>query len=183
MISDGNKFIEVKLIKLYTSPNFYECMYNYKYSYMKNQYYYSYTCMYLCLINMKVLKFKDFMKKIKLINDTMNESELQIIYNYPIYPRDSKIYSDKGFINIDNGSQGGTHWTCFIGEDNKSYYCESFGGQPDKVLLKQLPKPIIYLNYYIQDITSKLCGSYCLYSFYLIERMNYYDAILKMYFN
>ena len=50
-------------------------MYNYKYSYMKNQYNYSYTCMYLCLINMKVLYFKDFMKKIKLKNDTMNESE------------------------------------------------------------------------------------------------------------
>ena len=35
-------------------------------------------------------------------------------YNYPIYPRDSKTNSDKGFVNIDNGSQGGTHWTCFI---------------------------------------------------------------------
>ena len=44
----------------------------------------------------------------------MNESELQRVYNYSIYPRDSKIYSDKGFVNIDNGSQGGTHWTCFF---------------------------------------------------------------------
>ena len=40
---------------------------------------------------MKVLIFKDFMKKYNLKNDTMNESELQRIYNYPIYPRDSKI--------------------------------------------------------------------------------------------
>ena len=112
----------------------------------------------------------------------MNESELQRVYNYPIYPRDSKIYSDKGFVNIDNGIMGGTHWTCFIVKDNKSFYFDSFGGQPDKFLIKQLPKPIIYHNYKIQDINSRLCGSYCLYFFYLIERINYYDTILKMYF-
>ena len=131
---------------------------------------------------MKILNFKDFMKKHKLKNDTMNESQLQKIYNYPIYPRDSKIYSDKGFVNIDNGSQRGTHWTCFIVKDNKSYYFDSFGVQPDRFLLNQLAKPIIYHNYKIQDIDSQLCGSYCLYFFYLIERMNYYDTILKLVF-
>ena len=131
---------------------------------------------------MRILYFIDFKKKYNLKNDTMNESQLQRIINYPIYPRDSKIYSDKGFLNINNGSMGGTHWTCFYIKDNKSYYFDSFGGQPDKFLLKQLPKPIIYLNYKTQDINSKLCGSYCLYFFYLIERMNYYDAILKLVF-
>ena len=95
---------------------------------------------------MKVLNFKDFMKIYKLKNDTMNESQLQEVYNYPIYPRDSKIYSDKGFGNIDYGSMGGSHWTCFILKDNKSYYFDSFGGQPDKFLLNQLPKPITYQN-------------------------------------
>ena len=132
---------------------------------------------------MKILNFKDFMKKYNLGNDTMNESELQRVYKYPIYPRGSKIYSDKGFINIDNGSQGGTHWECFYIKGNRSYYFDSFGGQPVKFLLNQLPKPIIYHNYKIQDKNSKLCGSYCLYFFYLIERMNYYDTILKMYFD
>ena len=53
---------------------------------------------------MKVLNFKDFMKKYNLKNDTVNESQLQKIYKYPIYPTDSKLHSDKGFINIDNGS-------------------------------------------------------------------------------
>ena len=33
---------------------------------------------------MKILIFKDFMKKCK--KNTMNESELQKIYKYPIYP-------------------------------------------------------------------------------------------------
>ena len=130
---------------------------------------------------MKVLNFKDFMEKYNLKNDTMNESQLQKIYNYPIYPKNSHIYSDRGFVNIDDGSQGGSHWTAFIIKD-KSYYFDSFGGHPDKFLLNQLPKPITYHDYKIQHINSKLCGSYCLYFFYLIERMNYYDAILKMYF-
>ena len=89
--------------------------YNHKYSFMNNKYNYNYNC-----INMKDLNFKDFMKKYNLRNDTMNESELQRVYNYLIYPRDSKIYSDKGFVNVDNGSQGGTHWTCFIVKDKKS---------------------------------------------------------------
>ena len=60
---------------------------------------------------MKVLTFEDFMKKYNLKNDTMNESQLQKIYKYPIYPRDSKILSDKGFVKTDNGSMGGSHWT------------------------------------------------------------------------
>ena len=132
---------------------------------------------------MKILIFTDFVKEYNLKNDNMNESELQRVYKYPINPRESKLYSERGFVNIDNGSQGGTHWTCFIGKDKKSYYFDSFGGAPDNFLFNQLPKSIICHNYEIQDINSKLCGSYCLYFFHLIERMNYYDAISKMYFN
>ena len=117
------------------------------------------------------------MKKYNLKNDTMNESQLQRVCHYPIYPKDSKIHSNRGFVKIDNGSQGGTHWTCFIVKDNKSFYFDSFGGQPDEFLVNQLRKPTIYHIYKIQDINSKLCGSYCLYYLYLIERMNYYDTI------
>ena len=131
---------------------------------------------------MTILNIKDFMKKNNSKNDTMSESQIKKIYNSPIYPKGSKTYSDKCFVNIDNGSQGGTHWTCFIVKVNKSYHFDSFGGQPDKFLLNQLPKPTIYHNYKIQDTNSKLCGSYCLYNFYLIERMNYYNTILKLVF-
>ena len=48
------------------------------------------------------------MKKYNLKNHTKNELELQRVYKYPLYPRDSKIYSDKGFNIIDNGSMGGS---------------------------------------------------------------------------
>ena len=104
------------------------------------------------------------------------------MYNYPLYPRDSKKNSDKGFVNIDNGSQGGTHWRCFIVKDKKSLHFDLFGGQPDQFLLKQLPKPTTYHNFKKQDMDSKLCGSSCLYFCYLIERMKYYDTILKLLF-
>ena len=57
-------------------------------------------------MNMKIINFKDFMKKCKLKDYTLNESQLQKIYIYPINPRDIKINSDKGFVNKDNGSQG-----------------------------------------------------------------------------
>ena len=114
---------------------------------------------------MKVLNFKIFMKKHRLKDDTMNESELQRIYKYPFYPRDSKIHSDRGIINIGNYENGGSHWCAFYIKDNKSFYFDSFNGAPDKFLLNQLPKPIVYHNYKIQNIYSKLCGSYCLYFF------------------
>ena len=49
-------------------------------------------------------------------------------------------------------------------------------------LLDQLPKPITYHENKFQYRNSKLCGSNCLYLFYLIERMNYYDTTLKICF-
>ena len=60
LISDGNKLIEGKVI------------------YFINEYY---------NINMKVLNFRGFMKNYKLKNDTMNELELQGVYNYPYIPQ------------------------------------------------------------------------------------------------
>ena len=92
----------------------------------------------------------------------MSKSELKKVYNNSIYSRDSIITTGKRFINIDNGRMGGTHWTCFSIEDNKSIYFDSFGGSPDEFLFNQLSKPITYHDYKIQDINSNLCGTCCL---------------------
>ena len=51
---------------------------------------------------MKALNFKGYMKKYNLRKKTMKELQLQKIYTYPIYSRYSIIYSDRGFVNIDN---------------------------------------------------------------------------------
>ena len=56
------------------------------------------------------MNFNDFFKKYNLKDNTMIEIELQRVYIYPIYPRDSKIYRDRVFVDIDNGSQGGSQW-------------------------------------------------------------------------
>ena len=62
---------------------------------------------------MKVLKFKDFVKK-KLKNDTTVESHLRRVYSHPISSRYSKIYSDKGIVIIDDGSQEGLTGLVFL---------------------------------------------------------------------
>ena len=91
------------------------------------------------------------MKKYNLKNDTMNKSELQRVYNYPINPRDSKIYTDKCFVNIGDGSQGRKNWTCFIMQDNKSFYFDRFGFQPQKLYINKYlhQKLIINIKYKI----------------------------------
>ena len=76
-------------------------------------------------------------------------------------------------------NSGGSHRCAFHVKNNESFYFDLFGGQP-VVFLNQLSKPITYHNYKIQDIKSKLCGPHCLYFFHLVEKMKYYDAILKM---
>ena len=86
--------------------------YNFKYNYKKIFY----------NIKRKILDFRDFMEKHNLRNATMNEGELERVYNCHIYPRDCKILSERGFVNLDKGSQGCTHWTCFYIEDNRSLY-------------------------------------------------------------
>ena len=98
-------------------------------------------------INVKVLNIEIFMRKFSSKNDTMKGSELQRYYNYPIYPRVSKIITDKGFINLDDGRMEATPWGCFTVKDNNFYYSDNCGGQPGKFLLKQISKPIIYHNY------------------------------------
>ena len=42
---------------------------------------------------------KNFDKIYNLTNISMIESQLQKIYKIPVYPGDSKLYSDKGFVD------------------------------------------------------------------------------------
>ena len=89
-------------------------------------------------------------------------------YNFPIYRKGSGETTKTGLKNIDNRQMGGTHWTCFYIKHNRSIFFDSFGGQPDTFLPNQLPESIIYQNHEIQDIKSRLRGTYCFQFFYLI---------------
>ena len=95
---------------------------------------------------MTTVNLKYFVKKCKFKDAAMNEIDIQKLYNYHMYPTESILTTNKGFINIENGAQGGTHWTCFHVKHSKSFYFESFSGQSEKVLNKQLPKPIAFHN-------------------------------------
>ena len=70
---------------------------------------------------MTIANYEVFVKNYKLKDITMNESDLQRVQNYHIYLRDSKITTDKWFVNIDNGQMGGTHWTSFSFKNSKSF--------------------------------------------------------------
>ena len=59
------------------------------------------------------------MKECNLIVDTMTKRELKNMYKYSIYPKDSRNFTDKRFVEIDNGCIGLTQWTCFYMKDNK----------------------------------------------------------------
>ena len=89
----------------------------------------------LKLFEMTKHNFKDFLKKYNVKNDTVNESEIQIVYNFPMYRRASMKTADEIFVNVDNGKMDGTHCVCYYIKDNKSFYFHSVGGQPDKNLL------------------------------------------------
>ena len=43
---------------------------------------------------MEIIFFEDFMENYNIKNILFNELDLQKFFNYPIYPRDSKIYCE-----------------------------------------------------------------------------------------
>ena len=96
------------------------------------------------------------------------------------YIIETKTTTNNGFVNIDNGTMGGIHWVCFYKKFRKSNYFVSFGGPTNISVLKQLPEPITFPNLKSQDTKSRLCGKYCLHFLHRLERLVYYDALMKM---
>ena len=66
-------------------------------------------------------------------------------------------------------------------KDIKSYYFGSFGDPVDTFLLQQLPKPITFHSYEVRDINNRLCSVFCLDVLHLIERIDPYNAVLKLF--
>ena len=120
-----------------------------------------------------------FAKKCNLKDITMNKTVLKKIINYFLFPKDSETINSKRFVNIDDGHWGGSSLTCFYMKSSNSYFFDSFIGSLDRFLLQQLTKPSIFHNHKYQDIYSNLCGVYCLYFFFLIERIDYRSTSLK----
>ena len=80
------------------------------------------------------------------------------------------------FIKINAGS------TSHAGSAKKKNYFDLISGILDKFLLQQLPQPINTHIFNYQDTDNKLCGVFCLYFYYLIERIDYRKVVSKIYF-
>ena len=52
---------------------------------------------------MEILNLKTLCRNITQKNDTMNELGFKRVYSFFVYPKGSKMNSDKRFVNIDNG--------------------------------------------------------------------------------
>ena len=89
---------------------------------------------------MTTLTFKGLMKRDGLNDDVLTESDSKKIYKFSIYLRDSKIKTNKSFINIDIGNMGGSHLTCFYIQDKNSSSLMSYGGPPVIISLHHLSK-------------------------------------------
>ena len=64
-------------------------------------------------------------------------------------------------------------------KQKKFCYFDCFGGSADKFLHNQRPQSITFQSFKIRDVNSKICGTFCLYFFFLTERMDQNNAVLK----
>ena len=90
----------------------------------------------------------------------MEENGLTRKLNVSVYTRDSKTITPQRLVNIDNGEQSGTHWTCF---QMKNIFFDSIEVSPEKISPEQVSKSIVSDNYNIQNINTRLCGLNCSY--------------------
>ena len=94
-----------------------------------------------------------------------------------IYSRDGlpkKIRKECGIINLNDMTGPGTHWVCYRNIDNLVEYFDPFGLiMPNEALeyfrtASPSGKRIVYSMDEIQNLSTVLCGYWCLY--YLFER-------------
>lgn len=70
-------------------------------------------------------------------------------------------------INLDDGSQGGTHWTCYYSDGgSQGVYFDSFGAVPPPEAMRWAKRgrrsPVSYNAWICQDLKSQTCGWFCL---------------------
>ena len=85
----------------------------------------------LLLIKLTKLNLNDFMKKLQFDKWYYPWKWFLKIIKILFFAKDLEIYSDKSFVIINTGKQGGPHWKIFCVKNNKSFYFHSFGGIPD----------------------------------------------------
>ena len=83
-------------------------------------------------------------------------------------------------INYNNSNQPGSHHVAFISKNNKRYYFDSFGFEPQQEIIKRY-SPLRTSNYQVQAYNTELCGQLSLLVIYLISKgFNFEDIILTL---
>ena len=137
-----------------------------------------------------ILTFNEFIKKHNLRNKATSNIKIQQVLSslslndVGIYLRDGSFKSDIGIVNLHPSK--GTHWVCYIYENN----FDSYGITPPRKLSKFIIKRYghcLYSEYTIQGLTNKrdsYCASYVLYVLYLtkVSGVDFKSAVLNLYY-
>jgi len=86
-------------------------------------------------------------------------------------------------MNLDDFENSGTHWTCLFIKNNVCFYFDSYGFTPPNEVLKYCDFPERYYNSFkIQKPNEVICGHYCIYTLYLLNKgVNFYDILSELY--
>ena len=90
------------------------------------------------------------------------------------------ILGQSFIINLDNTEGPGTHWVAVKKTTDFVNYFDSFGLQPPQELVNlcyTFDKLYKYESNQFHDLSSVLCGYYCLYFLKECERNNYLNAV------
>lgn len=109
--------------------------------------------------------------------------KLKIKYFRGVYLRDQlpkKPWNKEcGIINLaDSNDLRGTHWVCYLKNNNKINYFDSYGIQPPLEVIDYLNGDIKYNHYQIQDFNQVVCGHLCLYV--LSSKLSFDDTIFSL---
>lgn len=75
---------------------------------------------------------------------------------------------ESGVLNLDTSENQGTHWTCWIKNNNLILYFDSFGLVPPLEIINFFKKSddykgVYYNNTIVQPDNTVICGHLCLY--------------------
>ena len=88
-------------------------------------------------------------------------------------------------LNHDHSSNKGTHWTCLFIKDDIVYYFDSYGFEPPLEIRNYCSgNDRIYSTFPIQRDGEIICGHYCIYVLYQMNRgYNFYGILDELYRN
>lgn len=96
-----------------------------------------------------------------------------------------KANNNECFImNIDFSENIGTHWTCLFVKNKISFYFDSYGFNPTDEIIEYCDGNENYYNSFkIQKSDEVICGHYCIYMLYLMDKgIKFYDILNELYF-